>query len=201
MIEPDDPRVRLCAITDDLRDGVAGLVSRALSAERGGTTMILLRLKYATARELSEAACALVGALTIPVIVQERLDVALAAGAAGVQLGAASLPVTAVRRHVPAGFLVGASVASDGELLLTQGADFVAIGPVFGDGDGVLGLDRFAALRAAARCPVLAVGGVAPPHMTSLRAAGASGVAVLRGLMGAADPSVAALAYTEAWPA
>ncbi|HEX5581516.1 MAG TPA: thiamine phosphate synthase, partial [Gemmatimonadaceae bacterium] len=88
-----DPAVlRLLAITDDLRDGPAGLVDRARAAVRGGATMIQLRLKVATARELVEVARALVAAVPAPVLVNDRADVALAAGAAGVHLGADDLP-------------------------------------------------------------------------------------------------------------
>ena len=73
MIDIHDPRLQLCAITDDLRDGVAGLVARAVAAERGGATMVQLRLKHADARTQVEVGRALVSALAIPVIVNERL--------------------------------------------------------------------------------------------------------------------------------
>ena len=97
MLSPDDARLRLCAITDDLRDGVTGLVERAVAAERGGATMVLLRLKHVDARELLSAGRALVEALSIPVVVSERLDVALACGAAGVHLQAESMPIVGVQ--------------------------------------------------------------------------------------------------------
>ncbi len=80
-------------VTDDRLVGGRDLVQLALSAQRGGVTSVQLRLKRATARELALAARALVEALHIPVLVNDRPDVALAAGAAGVHLGADDLPV------------------------------------------------------------------------------------------------------------
>src|SRR5688572_30349016 len=89
---PDSPglisdSLRLVAITDDIRDGRDGLVDRASRAVRGGATMVQLRLRDIDARELVDIARALVRALPVPVLVNSRADVALAAGAAGVHLG------------------------------------------------------------------------------------------------------------------
>lgn len=78
-------------VTDDGLLGGRDLVGLARAAERGGVTALELRLKRATARELAEAARALVAALRVPVLVNDRPDVALAAGAAGVHLGPADL--------------------------------------------------------------------------------------------------------------
>ena len=192
MIERDDPRLRLCAVTDDLRDGVSGLVSRAVAAERGGVTMVLLRLKHADARVLVEAGRALREALQIPVIVCERLDVALACGASGVHLTSSSMPVIAVRSQAPAGFLVGASVSVDDDLPSSLDADYVTIGPVAGAGAGSLGVPQFMRLAQACGRPVMAIGGVDAALVPTLRAAGASGVAVIRAVLGADDPEAAA---------
>ena len=84
--------LRLVAITDDLRDGIEGLVGRARAAERGGATMVQLRLKATDARTLVEVGNALVGALLVPVIVNDRVDVALACGAAAVLGGRGGAP-------------------------------------------------------------------------------------------------------------
>src|SRR5687768_17124196 len=117
-----DPRsLRLLAITDDLRDGRDGLVARAAAAARGGATMIQLRLKDADARTMLEVARALVDAVrahAVPVIINDRADVALAAGAAGVHVGTADVPAAALRPVVPPGFIIGASVGSPEEVEL-----------------------------------------------------------------------------------
>jgi thiamine-phosphate pyrophosphorylase len=192
MMEHTDPRLRLMAITDDLRDGSAGLALRAQAAVRGGATMVLLRLKHVDASTLVEAGTALVRAVPVPVVVSERLDVALACGAAGVHLAATSMPVQAIRPHVPAGFLIGGSVSGASDLERAQLADYVTIGPVFGDAGDVLGLEGFTRLSRACGRPAVAVGGIVPANVGSVRAAGASGVAVIRAVLGVADPEAAA---------
>ena len=111
-----DPRLRLCAITDDLRDGTDGLVARAQAAERGGASMVLLRSETCGCPlHWWKSVRALVRALTIPVMVSERLDVALACGAAGVHLTSCSMPVShpATCRG---GFLIGGSVSAAADL-------------------------------------------------------------------------------------
>ena len=84
---PTSDALRLIAITDNLRDGVDGLVLRARAARRGGATMIQLRLPDEGARTVAAVARALVTARRHPVVVHGRVDAALAAGAAGVHLG------------------------------------------------------------------------------------------------------------------
>ncbi len=199
MINHDDPRLRLCAITDDLRDGTEGLVLRAQAAERGGATMVLLRLKHADAVTLVEVGRALVRGLTVPVIVSERLDVALACGAAGVHLTSSSMPVVAVRTQVPPTFLVGGSVSIASDLESAELADYVTIGPVLGAGDASLGVEGFHRLAVACSRPAIAIGGIDAESAASLRGAGASGVAVIRAVLGASDPGVAASALVAAF--
>lgn len=199
MITADDPRLRLVAVTDDLRDGVAGLVSRAQAAERGGATMLLLRLKHADALVQVEVGRALVSALAIPVVVSERFDVALACGAAGVHLGETSMPVVAVRHGVPADFLVGSSVSSASDLERAASADYVTIGPVSDAGSEAMGVEGFRRLARACGRPAVAIGGIDAALMPLLREAGASGVAVIRAVLGAADVAGAARALVAAW--
>jgi thiamine-phosphate pyrophosphorylase len=194
MIPNDDPRLRLVAITDDLRDGVDGLVSRARSAENGGVTMLLLRLKHADAHVLVEVGRALIAALQIPLVVNERLDVALAIGASGVHLNTGSMPVIAIRQHVTAGFLIGGSISDAADLGSTVLADYVTIGPVFGAGATSLGAEGFRRLALASGRPAIAVGGIDAETARSVRAAGAAGVAVIRSVFGSADPAAAATA-------
>ncbi|MES3033151.1 MAG: thiamine phosphate synthase [Gemmatimonadota bacterium] len=201
MIEQDDVRLRLCVVTDDLRDGVSGLVARAVAAERGGATMLLLRLKHADVRVLVEAGGALREALRVPVLVSERLDVALACGAAGVHLTSSSMPVIAVRSQTPPGFLVGASVSTEDDVPSALDADYVTIGPVAGAGAASLGVARFAQLAAACARPVIAIGGVDAALVGALRAAGASGVAAIRTVLAADDPAAAAAVLVQGWQA
>ena len=199
----DSTLLKLVAITDDLRDGRDGLVTRAQAAARGGTTMVQLRLKDADARTLVEVARALISALPVPVIVNDRVDVALAACAAGVHVGADDLPVAAVRRLAPPEFIVGASVGCDAEVAGSRGADYVGIGPVYAttsklDAGQAIGVMEFARLAQACAVPAVAIGGITPDRVAPLMAAGASGVAVIRAVFSAADPERAARAMRHA---
>ena len=200
----DPAALTLVAITDDLRDGVGGLAGRAAAAVRGGATMVQLRLKHASGRELVEVARRLVQSLPVPVIVNDRADVALAAGAAGVHLGVDDLPVAAMRAIAPPGFVIGASVGADAELAHASGADYVGIGPVYAtlsksDAGEAIGVDGFARLRELGGMPALAIGGVTAANAAPLRDAGAAGVAVIRAVLGAPDPEAAARALRQAW--
>lgn len=161
--------------------------------------MVLLRLKHADAHGLVEVGRALVTALSIPVIVSERLDVALACGAAGVHLGASSMPVAAIRPHVDRTFLIGGSVSDAMDLDRVRPADFVTMGPVFGAGASSIGLDGLRRLAAACGRPVIAIGGIEASTIEGIRGAGASGIAVIRAVLGAPDPEAAAAALIGAW--
>ena len=99
-------------VTDDRLVAGRDLIALAREAVAGGATSVQLRLKGATAREQVALARALVGALRVPVLVNDRPDVAIAAGAAGVHLGPDDLPVSRARAIAPPGFVIGASVGA-----------------------------------------------------------------------------------------
>jgi thiamine-phosphate pyrophosphorylase len=193
-----DPRtLALIAITDDLRDGIDGLASRAAAAVRGGATMVQLRLKHAEPRLLVEVARVLLGALSVPVIVNDRVDVALAAGAAGVHVGSDDLPVAAVRAITAPGFIVGASAGTEAELDNARTADYVGIGSIYGtrtkrDAGVPIGIDGFSRLSRAVRCPAVGIGGITAENAGAVVRAGGAGVAVVSAIFGAADPEDAA---------
>ena len=184
----------LVAIADTLRDGLDELVARACAAAHNGATAVQLRLKGEDARTLLAAARALITALPVPVIVHDRVDVAVAARAAGVHLSPDELTAAAARGLLPPGMLVGASVGDSGHLGPATGADYVSIGPVFppsgrdeyGDALGVAGLAR---LARQAGVPVIAVGGITAANAQSVLAAGATGVAVFSGAFAEAEAS------------
>ncbi len=193
-----DPAIlRLIAITDNVRDGEAGLIERARAAAHGGATCIQLRLKDVSARDLVGLARALVPVVGVPLIINDRADVAMAAGAAGVHLGADDIPVSAVRSVAPGGFIIGASVGSDDEMELAAGADYVGIGPVFPTGSkkdagAAIGLIEFARLAVETGLPAVAIGGITAANASQAMAAGATGVATIAAIFGANDPLTAA---------
>jgi thiamine-phosphate pyrophosphorylase len=122
----------------------------------------------------------------VPVIVHDRADVAVAAGAAGVHLSPDELSAAAVRAVVPPEMLVGVSVGGAADLPLVRGADYVSVGPVFGrsertDDPSVLGVAEVARLARLVDLPIVAVGGVTAANARAVLDAGAAGVAVITG--------------------
>lgn len=191
-------------VTDDALIEGRDLMALARAAERGGVTSVQLRLKRASAGELARAVRALIAALHVPVLVNDRPDVALAAGAAGVHLGPDDLPVELARRIVPAGFLIGASVGSEAEAAAAGAADYWGIGPwhpteTKGDAGGALGREGFRRLlRLAGGKPAIAIGRITPEDVPLVLREGGAGVAVASGILAAGDVEAAARRYVAA---
>lgn len=199
-----DPKIlRLVAITDDAEDQRSTLVDRVVAAVRGGATSVQVRLKRATPREVVEIAREIRSKVSVPVIVNDRADIALAAGAAGVHVGEADLPVSAIRRFAPAGFIIGASLGGNAELANAKDADYVGIGPLFttdskDDAGKAIGIDGFRKLAELSGLPAVAVGGVSVDRAAQVMAAGAAGIAVVNAIFKADDPERAARAIAAA---
>lgn len=194
---------RLMLVTDDRLLAGRDPIALALAAERGGVTSVQLRLKQVSARELVAVARRMIAALTIPVLVNDRPDVAIAAGAAGVHLGLDDLPVGMARRIAPQDFVIGASVGSEDEARLGAPADYWGIGPwrttlTKADAGSGLGAGGFARLRAlAGGRPCLAIGGIIPADVPLVLAAGGAGVGVASGILGADELEAAAREFAE----
>ena len=188
-------------VTDDALVAGRDLPALARAAERGGVTAVQLRLKRASARELLEVARTLGTGLRVPLVVNNRLDVALAAEAAGVHLGPDDLPVALARRVAPPGFIVGASVGSPEEAALGRGADYWGVGPWRTTGTKAeagepLGPEGFrGVVSLAGGIPCVAIGGIRPEDVVLVRAVGGAGVAVVSGILSAADVEERARAY------
>ena len=199
-----DPRIlRLVAITDDAEDRRDGLVDRVAAAARGGATSVQVRLKTASPREVVEITRSIIATVSVPVIVNDRADIALAAGAAGVHVGEADLPVAAIRRFAPAGFIIGASLGSDAELANAKDADYVGIGPVYGsdsknDAGTAIGVEGFKRLAAMVEHPAIAVGGITADRALQITVSGAVGIAVINAIFQADDPESATRAIADA---
>ncbi|HUO52407.1 MAG TPA: thiamine phosphate synthase, partial [Gemmatimonadaceae bacterium] len=113
------------------------------------------------------------------------------------------LPAAALRRVVPPGFIIGASVGSDAEIVLARDADYVGIGPLYEtaskpDAGRAIGPVGFSRLARSCRVPAVAIGGIDATNAATAVMAGAAGVAVIRAVMGASDPERAARAIREA---
>ena len=135
------------------------------------------------------------------VLVNDRVDVALACGAAGVQLGRRSIPLAEARRLLSSDALIGYSAHSAAEVLDAEraGANFVVLGTIFPTtshpGEPGAGPDLVRAAAQGARAPIVAIGGITPERVGAVLEAGAHGVAVLGGVWHAADPAEAARRY------
>lgn len=176
-------------------------------AAHGGATMIQVRWKGGAPREVAGLARALVRALTVPVLVNDRVDIALATGAAGAHLGWDDVPVSFSRELVPPGFLLGLSVGSKDEAARATSlpVDYWSLGPCFAtttkrDAGQPLGADGFGRLaRLAPRdLPVIGIGGITAANAGAVCRAGGVGVAVTAAVVGAKEPGAAASAVLAA---
>ena len=171
-------------------------------AVTGGADAVQLRDKKLSGRELFVTAVTVrritrdAGALFI---VNDRLDVALAAGADGAHLGENDLPIEEARRLAPPGFIIGASVSSvvTATRAAAAGADYVALSPTFATGSKDdagpgYGLAVLTEVRQAISIPLIAIGGITIENVGDVIAAGADGVAVISAVVGKADVTAAA---------
>jgi len=181
------------------RDPVA--VCRQAVAAGGGATMIQVRWKDGAPADVLQLTRALVAALPVPVLVNDRVDIALAAGAAGAHLGWDDPPLAALRPVVPPDFLLGISVGSPAEAarLDVAAADYWSVGPCFAtptksDAGSPLGPEGFAALARLAPegVPVIGIGGITAANAPLIMRSGAVGVAVIGAVLAASDPQAAA---------
>ncbi len=199
--------LRLMLVTDDRLLGDRDLATICRAAEAGGVTSIQVRLKLLESRHMLAQVRAVMDAVRIPVFVNDRLDVAMAAGAAGVHLGPDDLPVPLARRIVPVGFWLGASVGTETEVPGGAVADYWGIGPVrrtstkpgAGDAIGVSGFERLCR-SSSPNQPCVAIGGIRPEDVAPLLGAGAAGVAVGSGILASDDVQAAAARYRGALP-
>lgn len=169
----------------------------ARAALAGGATLLQLRDKQASARSLVETARRLVALARpegIPVVVNDRVDVALAAGADGVHVGEEDLAVADARRILGPHGVVGASAGTVEEAVRAEreGADYVGVGPVFPtgtkpDAGAAIGLEGLSRIAGAVRIPVVGIGGITPDNAAEVVRAGAAGVAVISAVADAED--------------
>lgn len=205
----DKGAVRLYLIADASLLDDAALGQAVAAAIRGGVTVVQLRAKGRTTREQIELAreLARLCPATVPFVVNDRVDVALASGAAGAHvghIGEEDMAPADARALLGPRAILGVSVASAAEARAAeaQGASYVSGGPMYAtrtkaDAGAPVGPDLVRAVRAATALPVVAIGGIEPRHVRELLAAGADGVCVASGILRAADPERAATAYRE----
>jgi len=198
----------LYLVTDPAMTARRGLAETVAAAVAGGVTMVQLRDKTsppAAMIEAGRALRALLAPLGVPLIVNDRVDVAQAIGADGVHVGPGDPAPAAVRALLGPRAIVGFSLDAADRLgeFDPAAVDYVGLGPLFptgtkADAAPALGAAVFAALRRRLPCPVVAIGGIDAANAARAIAAGADGVAVVSAICAATDPRAAAQALRAA---
>jgi thiamine-phosphate pyrophosphorylase len=198
----------LCLITDRAMCAARVLERTVADAVAGGATMVQLRDDETAAPELIELARRLKGILAaarVPLIVNNRLDVALAAGADGLHVGQADTPPAEARARLGPDRILGLSITDPAQLAAVDPAlvDYLGVGPIFAtstkpDAAPAMGLSGLAATRAGTALPIVAIGGVDATNAAAVIRAGADGVAVVSAICAAGDPLAAAASLLRA---
>ncbi len=189
-------------------DAPHGLLETVEAALLGGVTAVQLREKAATDLEIlrtAERLRELCRDHDAALILNDRIDLALAAGADGVHLGVDDLPAPAARRLAGPEFWIGFSPDTDmgARSARIEGADYLGVGPVFGTGSKsdagpAIGLGLLKRRATIAELPTVGIGGIDAENAAAVIRAGAAGVAVMSSIAKAADPRAAAAALREA---
>ena len=205
------PDLRLMLVTDAAMTARRGLIATVREAVAGGVTVVQLRDKDASDADMVALARALRKELAprgVPLIVNDRPDVAAAAEADGVHIGQEDGDPCAARRLLGPDAILGLSVTDAAEVATVDPAvvDYVGLGPAFAtatkaDAALPLGLDGFRAVGAMLPVPFVAIGGIDAENAGAIMAAGASGIAVVSAICAAEDPRAAAMALRAAMQA
>jgi thiamine-phosphate pyrophosphorylase len=201
-------QLRLCLVTDRAQTGGRDLIAVVRDCLAAGLPAVQLREKDLGAEALAglgRALRALTSARGALLIVNDRLDVALAVGADGVQRTSTSLPVADIRAIADKRLGIGASVHSREEAIAAAeaGADWVVFGPIYdtpskrhyGPPQGLGALERVAS---ALDIPLIAIGGITPERVRDVRRSGATGVAAISAILAASSPADATRRFLDA---
>lgn len=190
------PDYSIYLVTDDGCLQGRALIDCVREALEGGVTLVQYRAKTASSAEMYAEALqlkALCDSFKVPLIINDRLDIAMAVGAAGVHLGQDDLPCAAARKILGEDYIIGVSAHNPAEAraALLCGADYLGCGAVFGTATKAdvkkLGTDGLAAICKAKGLPVVGIGGVTADNYREVRAAGADGAAIVSGILAQPD--------------
>jgi len=198
---------RLCFIADSEASAGWDILQLIAEAVEGGATLIQLRGKKWTSREfldLGRKAVRFLRPKKIPLIINDRVDIALACEADGVHLGQDDISLPYARDILGKNRVIGISVATPKEAEAAEkgGAEYVGAGPVFGtlskkDLGPLLGLAGLRKIREKIKIPILAIGGISAANAADVISAGADGLAVISAIASAANPKKAAIDIIE----
>ena len=193
------PDYSIYLVTDDGCLQGRALIDCVCEALEGGVTLVQYRAKTASSAEMYAEALqlkALCDSFNVPLIINDRLDIAMAVGAAGVHLGQDDLPCAAARKILGEDYIIGVSAYNPAEAkaALQSGADYLGCGAVFGTATKAdvkkLGTEGLEAICKAKGLPVVGIGGVTADNYREVRAAGADGAAIVSGIL--AQPDISA---------
>lgn len=185
----------LYAVTDRrwLKDDQS-LVSAVKEAVSGGATMIQLREKDMSAEELKKEAQQIKAVCSVPLIIDNNVDVCRAVSADGVHVGQDDMPVKEARKILGDGFIIGATAHNVAEAVQAEadGADYLGVGAAFGsstksDAKKIVSLDEYRKITEAVSIPVVAIGGIDETNVSELKGLGLSGVAVVSAIFAKDD--------------
>ncbi|MFC5523108.1 thiamine phosphate synthase [Polaromonas jejuensis] len=194
--------LRLYLVTDRSLMRGRPLAEVVAAAVQGGVSCVQLREKNLGTREFLAQALMLKKLLAphrVPLVINDRIDIALACGAEGVHLGQGDLPVDAARKLLPPEVFIGWSVESMDDVAQSAALplDYLGVSPVFAtptklDTKTVWGLEGLAVVRTATRLPLVAIGGIHAGNAREVLRSGADSLAVVSALCAAGDPHAAA---------
>ncbi len=197
--------LRLYLVTDQLALRGRSLTDVVKQAVQGGVTCVQLREKTASTRDFVALALALqrlLKPLGVPLVINDRIDVALACGAQGVHLGQSDMPVALARQLLPPEVFIGLSVENLDDVRRAAGlpVDHLGVSPVFAtptktDTAPPWGLSGLQQVRGMTDLPLVAIGGIHLGNAAAVLQAGADGLAVVSALCSADDPHVASQAF------
>jgi thiamine-phosphate pyrophosphorylase len=198
-------QLRLYLVTDEGLCRGRPLADVVAAAVQGGAGCVQLRDKQLGTREFLAQALvlkSLLAPLAVPLVINDRVDVALACGADGVHLGQGDMAPEEARRLLPPHVFIGWSVETPADVARSASLplDYLGVSPVFAtptktDTKAPWGLDGLRQVRAATALPLVAIGGIHPGNARAVLEAGADGLAVVSALCAADDPGAAARAF------
>lgn len=200
------PAFRVYFVTDRKQTAGRPLVDVVHAALDGGIRGVQIREKDLDGRALhalAERLRVLTRRYDARLLINDRIDVALAVDADGVHLGHDSFPVETARRLLGPARLIGASTHSEAEIAAAQAADFIVFGPVYATPSKAAygapqGLDKLERAVVQSTVPVLAIGGITAARVPGIIEAGAQGIALISAISAAPDPAQAARALVRA---
>ena len=186
----------LYLVTDRMRMSTRTLGEAVEQAAAGGCTMVQLREKEVPALDfymLASEMKKITDRYGIPLIINDRIDIAMAVGAAGVHIGQRDIPADIARKVIGEGMLLGVSVGSAAEAIdaVKAGADYLGVGAMFPTGTkpdaGFVSMEELGRIRKAVNIPIVVIGGISRENAMLFRTMGVDGLAVVSAVIAQPD--------------